>query len=122
MGQEEAPKIIYPPPEIRSIVEKTATFVATRGGTELEQRIKENERSNPKFAFLNDGDPYHAYYQMRVEAIKNGAAPITDDANGLMTGQEDQPQPQQDANIKIPKEPPAYDFFCATPAISVQEL
>ena len=34
--------IIYPPPEVRNIVDKTASFVA-RNGPEFEQRIKQNE-------------------------------------------------------------------------------
>ena len=46
--------IIYPPPEVRNIVDKTASFVA-RNGPEFEQRIKQNEVNNPKFNFLNSG-------------------------------------------------------------------
>ena len=56
--------IILPPPEVRNIVNKTASFVA-RNGPEFEQRIKQNEINNPKFNFLNPGDPYLAYYQQR---------------------------------------------------------
>ena len=63
--------IIYPPPEVRNIVDKTASFVA-RNGPEFEQRIKQNEVNNPKFNFLSPGDPYHAYYQHRVVAIRDG--------------------------------------------------
>ena len=63
--------IIYPPPEVRNIVDKTASFVA-RNGPEFEQRIKQNELNNPKFTFLNSGDPYHAYYQHKVEEIRDG--------------------------------------------------
>ena len=63
--------IIYPPPEVRNIVDKTASFVA-RNGPEFEQRIKQNEINNPKFTFLNSGDPYHAYYQHRVIEIREG--------------------------------------------------
>ena len=63
--------IIYPPPEVRNIVDKTASFVA-RNGPDFEQRIKQNEVQNPKFTFLNNGDPYHAYYQHRVQEIRDG--------------------------------------------------
>ena len=63
--------IIYPPPEVRNIVDKTASFVA-RNGPEFEQRIKQNEINNPKFTFLNSGDPYNAYYQHKVEEIRDG--------------------------------------------------
>ncbi|KAI5727525.1 hypothetical protein M8J77_003331 [Diaphorina citri] len=63
--------IIYPPPEVRNIVDKTANFVA-RNGPEFESRIRQNEIGNPKFNFLSPGDPYHAYYQHRVKDIREG--------------------------------------------------
>lgn len=63
--------IIYPPPEVRSIVDKTATFVA-RNGPEFEEKIRQNEINNPKFNFLNSADPYHGYYQHKVKEIAEG--------------------------------------------------
>ena len=39
--------LILPPPEIRSMVEKTASFVA-RNGENFEKKIQQNEASNPK--------------------------------------------------------------------------
>ncbi|XP_047025658.1 splicing factor 3A subunit 1 [Helicoverpa armigera] len=66
--------IIYPPPEVRNIVDKTASFVA-RNGPEFEARIRQNELGNPKFNFLNSGDPYHAYYQHKVKEIREGKGP-----------------------------------------------
>ena len=54
-------------------MDKTASFVA-RNGPEFESRIRQNELNNPKFNFLNGGDPYHAYYQHRVEEIREGKA------------------------------------------------
>lgn len=65
--------IIYPPPELRNIVDKTASFVA-RNGTDFEARIRQNEANNPKFNFLNHGDPYHAYYEHKVEEFMQGKA------------------------------------------------
>ena len=53
------------------IVDKTASFVA-RNGPEFEARIRQNELGNPKFNFLNSGDPYNAYYQHRVKDIREG--------------------------------------------------
>ena len=57
--------LIVPPPEIRSIVEKTAQFVA-RNGENFEHKIRQNESQNPKFNFLKDEDPYHGYYRHKV--------------------------------------------------------
>ncbi|CAL1530575.1 unnamed protein product [Lymnaea stagnalis] len=63
--------IIYPPPEVRNIVDKTASFVA-RNGPEFENRIRQNEVNNPKFNFLQPTDAYHGYYQHKVEEFKQG--------------------------------------------------
>jgi splicing factor 3A subunit 1 len=66
--------IIYPPPEVRSIVDKTASFVA-RNGPEFEEKIRQNEINNTKFNFLTPNDPYHAYYQHKVKEIQEGKTP-----------------------------------------------
>lgn len=57
--------IIYPPTDIRNIVDKTASFVA-KNGPEFEKRIIANNEGNSKFNFLRPSDPYHAYYQHRL--------------------------------------------------------
>ncbi|RCV26419.1 hypothetical protein SETIT_5G243700v2 [Setaria italica] len=69
--------IIHPPPDIRVIIEKTATFVA-KNGPEFERRIISHNQGNAKFNFLQPSDPYHAYYQHRVAEI--AAAPPGADA------------------------------------------
>ncbi|KAK3163501.1 hypothetical protein QOZ80_1AG0004520 [Eleusine coracana subsp. coracana] len=60
--------IIHPPPDIRVIIEKTATFVA-KNGPEFERRIISLNQGNAKFNFLQPSDPYHAYYQHRVSEL-----------------------------------------------------
>lgn len=57
------------------IVDKTASFVA-RNGPEFEARIRQNELGNPKFNFLNGGDPYHAYYHHKVKEFRDGKCKI----------------------------------------------
>ncbi|KAJ0427901.1 putative Ubiquitin-like domain, splicing factor 3A subunit 1, Ubiquitin-like domain superfamily [Helianthus annuus] len=61
--------IIHPPPDIRTIVDKTASFVA-KNGPEFEKRIIASNAGNPKFNFLNGSDPYHAYYQHRLAEFR----------------------------------------------------
>ncbi|KAL3523171.1 hypothetical protein ACH5RR_016005 [Cinchona calisaya] len=61
--------IIYPPPDIRNIVDKTSQFVA-KNGPEFEKRIVASNAGNPKFNFLNASDPYHAYYQHRLSEAR----------------------------------------------------
>eukprot|EP00897_Mesotaenium_endlicherianum_P000066 jgi/Mesen1/1005/ME000120S00159 len=57
--------MIHPPPDIRSIVDKTAEFVS-RNGPDFEKRILAANKNNAKFNFLTPTDPYHAYYRHRV--------------------------------------------------------
>lgn len=63
--------IIYPPPDIRTIVDKTAAFVA-RNGIDFENKIREKEATNPRFSFLSSTDPYNAYYQHKVIEFRDG--------------------------------------------------
>lgn len=54
--------MIHPPPDIRTIVEKTANFVA-KNGQEFEHRIRNNNASNSRYDFLKSLDRYNAYYK-----------------------------------------------------------
>ncbi|KAF3851060.1 hypothetical protein F7725_012832, partial [Dissostichus mawsoni] len=101
--------IIYPPPEVRNIVDKTASFVA-RNGPEFEARIRQNEINNPKFNFLNPNDPYHAYYRHKVNEFKEGKGQEPSAAVPKVMQQAMlQAQLPQKAVIQetvVPKEPP----------------
>jgi splicing factor 3A subunit 1 len=77
--------VIIPPPELRNIVDKTASFVA-RNGPEFESRIQNNEQNNPKFNFLRAGDPYNAYYQQKVKQIREQSA-VTDVGVSLVSSE-----------------------------------
>ncbi|XP_028399684.1 splicing factor 3A subunit 1-like [Dendronephthya gigantea] len=133
-GSEPAPSkptigIIYPPPEVRNIVDKTASFVA-RNGPEFQTRIRQNEQNNPKFNFLNTGDPYHAYYQHKVKEFKENEGKIpepviqplmsipTTKIKPAVTG------PQMTiVEPEVPTEPPPeYEFLADPPSISSLDL
>lgn len=122
--------IIYPPPEVRNIVDKTASFVA-RNGPEFEARIRQNELGNPKFNFLSPGDPYHAYYRHKVNEFRDGK----DTGQALPPGLKQlsvttAAQQKQQELLKqvseqqfIPKEPPAeFEFIADPPSISALDL
>ncbi|KAK9503942.1 hypothetical protein O3M35_010395 [Rhynocoris fuscipes] len=123
--------IIYPPPEVRNIVDKTASFVA-RNGPEFESRIRQNELGNPKFNFLNVGDPYHAYYQHKVKDFKEGkgtepAAPPASAALPKTVASATQLKQQeilkQIAEPFVPKDPPPdFEFMADPPSISALDL
>jgi len=128
-ADEKAPTLIYPPPEVRNIVDKTAGFVA-RNGQEFEHRIKQNEVNNPKFNFLNPGDPYHAYYQHKVVQIREGKAEPEKVAKPTPTEAVTKKQSEILKSVTkkaeeppIPKEPPPeYEFLADPPSISAFDL
>ncbi|KAM1267503.1 hypothetical protein ACFX15_036401 [Malus domestica] len=62
--------MIRPPQDIRTIVDKTAHFVAKKG-PEFVKRIVAESAGNSKFHFLSSLSPYHAYYQHRLSEFRN---------------------------------------------------
>uniref|UniRef100_A0A0R3RT98 Splicing factor 3A subunit 1 n=1 Tax=Elaeophora elaphi TaxID=1147741 RepID=A0A0R3RT98_9BILA len=104
--------IIYPPPDIRTIVDKTAAFVA-RNGIDFENKIREKEAANPRFSFLSATDPYNAYYQHKVIEFRDGK-----------TTEPSVPRPQIPEAVKehvkqaefVPRNPPPPFEFDADPA------
>eukprot|EP00062_Callorhinchus_milii_P016718 gi/632968315/ref/XP_007900459.1/ PREDICTED: splicing factor 3A subunit 1 [Callorhinchus milii] len=117
--------IIYPPPEVRNIVDKTASFVA-RNGPEFEARIRQNEINNSKFNFLNPNDPYHAYYRHKVNEFKEGKGQEPSAAVPKVMQQQQLPQKVQAQVIQetiVPKEPPPeFEFIADPPSISAFDL
>mmetsp|Transcript_38876 Transcript_38876/g.91526 ORF Transcript_38876/g.91526 Transcript_38876/m.91526 type:complete len:705 (-) Transcript_38876:79-2193(-) len=67
--------IIYPPPDIRGVIDKTAQFVA-KCGEEFEKRVL-REQNHQKFAFLLPTNPYRAYYDHKVKEFKTGVVEET---------------------------------------------
>jgi len=104
---------VLPPRDLRSIVEKTAGYVA-RNGQVFEQRIREKEKHNPKFSFLNTSDPYYAFYSWRLDEIRAGRGSLL--ATGRTTTTAPTPAPAG------PKEPPEFRFSARMPNISAQDL
>lgn len=130
-GVEEVPSIgiIYPPPEVRNIVDKTASFVA-RNGPEFESRIRQNELGNPKFNFLTQGDPYHAYYVHKVKDLREKAAQEPTlppkETKSMSTATQLKQQEllkQVQESIFVPKDPPKeFEFIADPPSISALDL
>ncbi|RUS25187.1 splicing factor 3A subunit 1-like protein [Jimgerdemannia flammicorona] len=106
---------LYPARPKSTIHSHTASFVA-RNGIQFEERIRENEKHNPKFCFLNPNDPYHAYYQYKITEAKEGRVPKK------AVPKETKVEEVKMEVRKIPKEPPAFEFTTDMPAISAQDL
>merc|ERR1712187_232636 len=62
--------LIFPPADIRGVIDKTAQFVA-KCGPEFEQRVL-REQNHTKFAFLLPSNPYRPYYEFKVKEFKTG--------------------------------------------------
>jgi splicing factor 3A subunit 1 len=108
--------VVLPPKDIRTIVERTAGYVA-RNGRPFEDRIREQQAANHKFSFLNPNDAYAAFYQWRLEEIKDGrgttvaAGPVGD------SGASKEPE-----KAKGPAQPPEFHFSARMPNISALDL
>lgn len=60
-------------PPLIEIADKTAAYVSgSDSGAQLEERLRQSEKNNAKFCFLNPTDPYHAYYAFKVQEAKSG--------------------------------------------------
>ncbi|WFD04107.1 SF3a splicing factor complex subunit [Malassezia obtusa] len=121
----DSSEVIYPPPDLRAIVDKTASFVA-RVGPRFEAKIREQERGNPKFAFLNEGDPYYAYYRVQTQAAKQGtqgSAPMTTGsaAEEVQAAVQADRQPTA-ADAAVPDEPPPHEFAIEFPGVPAVDL
>ncbi|BGP17592.1 hypothetical protein JCM10213_001241 [Rhodosporidiobolus nylandii] len=104
--------IILPPPAIKSIVDKTAAFIAKSPQTSmLEDKMRAREKTDNRFAFLNPADPYHAYYQDRLAAFRAGEQ-LEQKPDDKVPGTEGAAQDESDGR---PAEPPALEFLVEDP-------
>lgn len=121
IGTEEISKppagVVLPPKDIRAILEKTAGYVA-RNGTAFEDRIREKEKHNPKFSFLNPTDAYGGFYAWRLSEIRAGrGTAIAAGRSGEAVAQAAEPE-----KPKGPTEPPAFHFSARMPNINAADL
>lgn len=87
-----------------------------RNGPEFESRIRANESNNPKFNFLNSGDPYHAYYLHKVKEFAEGKAPELPSSGVKAPVIPTKVQEAVKAAEQfVPREPPAEFEFVADP-------
>jgi splicing factor 3A subunit 1 len=127
--------IIYPPREIRSeffvrretcsadvedIVDKTANHIAKSPTPALlEDKIREHQKTDPKFAFLNDEDPYHQYYRYMIEKTREDAE---DAAKGLTpTPAPEQRKVEKEETVNA-YEPKGFEFKVDLPGVTAMDL
>ncbi|CAD7933818.1 unnamed protein product [Amoebophrya sp. A120] len=65
--KKDTSDLIFPPPDMRGIIEKLADHVAKHGVDFEKRALREN---NEKLAFLRENNPYRPYYEYRLAEIK----------------------------------------------------
>lgn len=77
-----AESVILPPPEIKSVIDKTALFVARSANpSKFEDKIRKGQRSDPNFSFLDPADTYHGYYHHKKGVWGDDALEMKDEKN-----------------------------------------
>ncbi len=110
--------VVLPPREIRSIVEKTAGYVA-RNGPVFEDRIRQKELQNPKFSFLNANDAYNAFYDWRLTEIREGRGTAV---SAGRVGETIKTEDEEEVKPKGPEQPPELQFSARMPNMNALDL
>ena len=94
---------------IAAVIDRTATFVARSANPpQFEEKIRENQRQDPKFAFLNPADPYHAYYRHRMDKVNRGEVD-DEETHHEKEGEPAEVVPQKEVDPGV--EPPHPEFI-----------
>lgn len=94
--------VIIPPPDIRAVADKTATFVAKFGKSFEEKVMASEEGKTPKFNFLKSQDPYNAYYELKIREIEEGK-PLLPVAGVAAPIQEKEKTPRVEEKVLVTK-------------------
>ena len=104
--------------EFKAVIDRTALFVARSANPpQFEERVREGQRSDPKFSFLNPADPYHGYYRHKMEKVAQGE--LEDDTPKDTKGTE-AVEPKEPVDLGL--EPPLPEFIMDLPNISAIDL
>ena len=83
----------------------------------IPERVRDKEKNNPKFSFLNSGDAYSPFYLWRLAEIKEGRG------TSVSAGRPGETLPSAEPEKpKGPPEPPAFHFSARMPIINAQDL
>ncbi len=101
-----------------------------RNGPEFQEKIRQNEISNPKFNFLNENDPYHAYYKHKVtefEENKGGQESTQQIQTAVQKLNINTKTQEQQTRLMeqmfVPKDPPTeFEFVADAPSITPLDI
>lgn len=101
-----------------AVIDRTAAFVARSANPpQFEDKIRENQRQDPKFSFLNPADPYHAYYRHRQDKVARGE--VEDE---VVTGKEEKVEILPEKEVDLGLEPPVPEFILDVTNINPLDL
>ena len=86
----------------------------------LEEKIREHQKTDPKFAFLNDADPYHQYYRYMIEKVREE---VEEAAKGISAEPVLEPVKIKEVKAEINAyEPKSWDFKVDLPGVTAMDL
>lgn len=89
----------------------------------FEEKIRENQRQDPKFSFLNSADPYNAYYRDRMERLERGDIEEEGAAGTAKDSEMDSVRPETTTKPGMSgKPPPPSEFILDLPNINALDL
>ncbi|XP_063931395.1 splicing factor 3A subunit 1-like [Zophobas morio] len=110
--------IIHPPPDLKTLIDSTAKYVA-RVGVEFEQRIR---KEKAHLTFLNLGDPYYAYYITKVKEFKDSGTTTTSSKTSDQTTEVKSKEFIKEEPEAPVLPPPDYEFLITVPTIAAMDI
>ena len=102
-----------------AVIDRTAAFVARSANPpQFEDKIRENQRQDPKFSFLNPADPYHAYYRHYMDKVNRGEVDDEQKPEKTTEKQEEKPVEVVDRGL----EPPVPEFILDVSNVNAVDL
>jgi splicing factor 3A subunit 1 len=99
-------------------VDKTALHIS-KSPTPLllEAKIREHQKTDPKFSFLSDDDAYHQYYRFMIEKVREDA----EDGTAAVQAQAAAAKPVEVEKAKL-QEPRLLEFVVDMPSVTAEDL
>lgn len=104
------------------IVDKTAMHIFKSPTPELlEEKIREHQKNDPKFAFLTAEDPYYQYYKYMLEKSREDAE---DAAKGIINQKAAAAaaKKKEEEITTTATEPRAHEFRVDLPGVTAHDL
>jgi hypothetical protein len=106
-----------------AVIDKSAIAIARSANPpQFEGKLRESQRNDPKFSFLNPTDPYHAYYRDRMVKIESGEVEQETAASGVASKPEPEEIQVETTSDETMLVPPPSEYILDLPAPSPLDL